>query len=50
MGVTAGVFHKKLKKNDMRTLFSENGRFLTKYRHENSVFLENEPFFNKIWA
>ena len=32
----------------MKTLFSENGRFLTKHRHEGSAFfLENERFLTK---
>ena len=42
MGMAAGGFHLKLKKNDMRAqFFVENFYFWTKYGHDSIFFCEN---------
>ena len=50
MGMTGRDFSWKIWKNDMgRACFWESGRFLTKHRHENSVFFrEFTIFWQKI--
>ena len=46
-----GILHKKFEKNDTRArCFFEIGRFLTKCRHENSLFFREWTFFDKIWV
>ena len=44
MGMAPGGFHKI---NDRAQCFRENGRFLTKYRHESILFFENGRFLTK---